>query len=442
MSPVVGTVTQILGLTLGALLFGAIVDAVPWTLSGTLAVYLVWQLYQAYHFSKWLDGNESTHPPENERNDIWSHIYRQVYQIRRRSRRRKQRLTDILERYETSAAALPDGVVALRSDHNISWFNRAAGEWLGLGQRDLGQRIDNLVRYPAFIRYLQAGHYDEQVKLELPGRGDLVLSMQIIPYGGDQYLLVARDISQIHRMEVMRRDFVANASHELRTPLTVFAGYLETLIERFQDHPSLGPALIQMQRQTSRMRQLIQDLLQISRLETLEPGQRDGPVNVPSLMERILSETRSLSNGAHTIVCNEIDQGLWLLGNEQDLYSAFANLLSNAVQYTPSGGRVTASWQRVNGGCEFAVSDNGIGIPSQHISRLTERFYRVDPGCSSSVGGTGLGLSIVKHVLRLHQATLSIESIPGEGSRFICRFPENRMLSHKRDSVRIADTGD
>ncbi|MBI1194316.1 MAG: phosphate regulon sensor histidine kinase PhoR [Gammaproteobacteria bacterium] len=442
MSPMLGTVTQILGLILAALLSGAIFDAMPWTISVALMGYLIWQLYQAHRFSKWLESSEPAQTPANERNDIWNHIYRQVYQIRRRSQRRKQRLSDLLERYETSAAALPDGVVALRSDHSIGWFNRAAGEWLGLGQRDLGQRIDNLVRYPAFIRYLQAERYDEQLKLVLPGRGDLVLSMQIIPYGGDQYLLVARDISQIHRMEVMRRDFVANASHELRTPLTVFAGYLETLIERFQDHPSLGPALIQMQRQTSRMRQLIQDLLQISRLETLEPGQRDNPVNVPMLLERILSETRSLSNGAHTIDSDEIDTGLWLVGNEQDLYSAFANLLSNAVQYTPSGGRVTASWQRVNGGCQFAVSDTGIGIPSQHISRLTERFYRVDPGRSSSVGGTGLGLSIVKHVLRLHQASLSIESVPGEGSRFICRFPENRTLSHKQDAVRTSDTGE
>jgi len=441
-TPLLGTLIRILALVLGALLVGAILDAIPWAIVLALTACLIWQLIQTHRFSKWLDSSEPEHPPASERNDIWNQIYRQVYQISRRSQRRKQRLADLLERYQTSAAALPDVVVALRADYSISWFNRAAGKWLGLGPRDLGQRIDNLVRYPDFIRYLQAERYHEQVKLIMPGQSDRVLSMQIIPYGGDQYLLVARDISQIHRMEVMRRDFVANASHELRTPLTVFAGYLETLIERFHDHPSLAPALTQMQRQTSRMHQLIQDLLQISRLETLEPGQRDVAVNVPALLERILSETRSLSNGAHTIDHDEIDADLWLLGNEQDLYSAFANLLSNAVQYTPSGGRVTASWQRIDGGCQFVVSDTGIGIPNQHISRLTERFYRVDPGRSSSVGGTGLGLSIVKHVLRLHEATLLIDSVPGEGSRFICRFPENRTLSSKHDRVRETGIGE
>jgi len=442
MSPMFGTITRMIGLILGALVIGAIFDVMPWAVIGALAIGLAWQLRQAHRFSKWLDNREAEQPPASERNDIWNQIYRQVYQIRRRSQRRKQRLADLLERYQTSAAALPDVVVALRADYSISWFNRAAGDWLGLKQRDLGQRIDNLVRYPDFIRYIQAGRYNEQVKLIMPGQGDRVLSMQIIPYGGDLYLMVARDISQIHRMELMRRDFVANASHELRTPLTVFAGYLETLIDRFQDHPSLGPALTQMQRQTSRMHQLIQDLLQISRLETLEPGRRDNAVDIPALLERILSETRSLSNGAHTIDCDEIDTGLWLLGDERNLYSAFANLLSNAVQYTPSGGRVSASWQRTDGGCQFVVVDTGIGIPKQHISRLTERFYRVDPGRSSSVGGTGLGLSIVKHVLRLHEATLLIDSVPGEGSRFICRFPENRTLSHGHDRIRNTDTGE
>lgn len=442
MSPILGTSTRILALVLAALLVGATVEAIPATIIIVLALCLIWQLHQTHRFSKWLEDNELEQIPVREGNDIWAQLYRQVYQIRRRSRRRKQRLADLLERYQSSAAALPDGVVALRADFSINWFNRTAGSWLGLASRDLGQRIDNLVRYPDFIRYLQAEGYNDQLKLVMPDRSDRVLSMQIIPYGGDQYLLVARDISQIHRMEVMRRDFVANASHELRTPLTVFTGYLETLIERFHDHPSLGPALTQMQHQASRMNQLIQDLLRISRLETLEPGQRDKAVDVPALVERILSETRALSNGAHTIDPEEIDSGLWLQGDEQHLYSAFANLLSNAVQYTPSGGRVMASWQRIDGGCQFVVADTGIGVPSQHISRLTERFYRVDPGRSSSVGGTGLGLSIVKHVLRLHEATLSIESVPGEGSRFICRFPNSRTLSAKRDRVRDADTGE
>lgn len=442
MSPILGTVTRILALVLAALLVGAIFNAIPATIIIVLTLCLIWQLRETHRFSTWLEGNEQEQIPVREGNDIWTQVYRQVFQIRRRSRRRKQRLADLLERYQTSAAALPDMVVALRADYSISWFNRAAANWLGLAPRDLGQRIDNLVRYPDFIRYLQAENHDDQLKLVMPGKSDRVLSMQIILYGGDQYLLVARDISQIHRMEVMRRDFVANASHELRTPLTVFSGYLETLIDRFHDHPSLGPALTQMQRQASRMNQLIKDLLQISRLETLEPGRRDTAVDVPALLERILSETRTLSNGAHTIDPEEIDAELWLLGDEQHLYSAFANLLSNAVQYTPGGGRVTTSWQRIDGGCHFVVTDTGIGIPSQHISRLTERFYRVDPGRSSSVGGTGLGLSIVKHVLRLHEAKLLIESVPGEGSRFICRFPSSRTLSTKRDRVQDADTGE
>ncbi len=411
-----------------SILIGAQFDHILVAVLIAILLILIREYRQLYLFSQWLSYHQLARTPDYEHNDIWGQLYREVYLIRRRSSRRKRRLGEILERYRASAAALPDIVVALRTDFSISWFNRVAGDSLGLRRRDLGQRIDNLVRYPDFTRYLQGGDFNKSLTLELVGIPSTTLSLQLIPYANEQYLLVARDISQMKHTESIRKDFVANASHELRTPLTVLTGYLEVLSDRFQDDTTLAPVLRQMEIQADRMNCLIRDLLTISHLETLQSGAKDHPVDIPAMIRQIASDTEALSQHRHRLIDAGTIPDLWLTGEAQELHSAFFNLFSNAVQYTPEGGTISYRWRRCPDGAELTVSDTGIGIPAAHIPRLTERFYRVDPGRSSSVGGTGLGLSIVKHILRLHDAELLIESVPGQGSEFTCHFPENRLV--------------
>jgi len=319
----------------------------------------------------------------------------------------------------------------LRRDNAIEWMNEAAATLLGLNLvRDIGQRVDNLLRPPAFVEYLQSGDYHEPLVLSSPVDNASIMQIYIVPYGDNQRLLIARDITKLHRLEVMRRDFIANVSHELSTPLTVISGYLESLVGKTRKPEQIEQALRQMQQQTERMRNLVNDLLQISRLEMNEIQEDESDVNVPAMLHGLLADARMLGGERRHEIVLEVDETVWLHGVNQYLYSAFANLVRNAVQYTPGGGRIVIRWYASAAGACFSVEDNGIGIPPHLIPRLTERFYRVDTGRSRSVGGTGLGLSIVKHVLRNHQAALEVRSAPGQGSTFLCRFPPSRVV-HK-----------
>jgi two-component system phosphate regulon sensor histidine kinase PhoR len=257
-----------------------------------------------------------------------------------------------------------------------------------------------------------------------PGRPDRHLNVTLLPFGRRQRLLLARDISDLTRLEQVRRDFVANVSHELRTPLTVIHGYLELLDP--EDVPELAPVLGEMRAQSKRMGQIVEDLLTLSRLETQEHV-TDERVAMAPLLATLRKEAEALSQGRHKIVLESTAEAD-LLGSPKDLHSALSNLVSNAVRYTPAGGTITIRWQRSPEGAVYSVSDTGFGIPASHLSRLTERFYRVSSSRSRDSGGTGLGLSIVKHVLNLHQARLQIESTPGQGSTFSCHFGRERLL--------------
>jgi two-component system phosphate regulon sensor histidine kinase PhoR len=253
-----------------------------------------------------------------------------------------------------------------------------------------------------------------------------VAAIQLIPYGEAQTLLLARDITQAERVETMRRDFVANVSHELRTPLTVLVGFLETVRELKLDPQRVRDYTGMMREQASRMHRIIEDLLALSVLESAPPPAAER-VRIAPLLERLSADAAALSGGRHTINVRgrtHVD----LLGAEAEIASAFGNLLSNAVRYTPTGGRVTLAWEDGAEGAAFSVEDSGVGIAAEHIPRLTERFYRVDRSRSRETGGTGLGLAIVKHALARHQAQLEIASTPGAGSRFTARFPASRSI--------------
>ena len=279
-------------------------------------------------------------------------------------------------------------------------------------------RVTNLVRHPDFIDYIVLGRYEQPLTLSLRDRK---LVVQIIPFENRRQILVTHDATESARIEEMRRDFIANASHELRTPLTVIVGFLEIALST----PDLDPAsrqahLTLMTEQGRRMQRLIEDMLTLSRLESVDYPLRAEPVHIGALVQEVLEEARALSGGQHEVTAS-VD-GPDIEGSAEELRSAFGNLASNAVRYTPPGGKVHLSWQQASGGPQFVVSDTGIGIDQHHIARLTERFYRVDKSRSRETQGTGLGLAIVKHVLLRHHAALTIKSEAGKGSSFIATF--------------------
>jgi two-component system phosphate regulon sensor histidine kinase PhoR len=388
-----------------------------------------WVVYQLHHLQKtmrWLEDFRLENVPHGS--GTWDLLYAKIYRLARTGQQQREALAETLRDFQNATEAMPDGVVRLDEDHQLIYANEQAEDQLGLSnEKDAGRNLINIVRHPDFVAYLNSGQWDRPVILRGVRGSDRVLQTQIIPYGTRQRLLLTRDITQLDRLETMRRDFVANVSHELKTPLTVLGGFLETLRELPLSDTQRREYLGLMHTQARRMEIIVDDLLTLSRLESsTSPGQEES-IALQALMDRLCKEAQSLSRGQHEIVCTCTTDGR-LLGAEDELTSAFTNLVSNAVRYTPPGGRIEISWTNdPNGGGVFAVNDTGPGIESQHIPRLTERFYRVDRSRSRETGGTGLGLAIVKHVATRHQAQLIIESEVGKGSRFAIAFPAKRL---------------
>jgi len=337
---------------------------------------------------------------------------------------RARRLATQLRDLRAVACALSDALVLLDPHGRVCWCNPAAQRLLGIAwPRDRGQPVAERFGEGEAGAWLRTGQGDAD-DVASPLDAALRLQLTLIPYSEHCRLLIARDITRVTRLEQVRRDFVANVSHELRTPLTVIHGYLELLNP--EDVPALAAVLNEMRVQSQRMRRIVEDLLELSRLEMQQhvPEER---VEMAPMLETLRREAEALSHGKHRVALE--DEGhVDLLGSPKDLHSAFSNLVSNAVRYTPDGGTITIAWRRKPTGAEYSVTDTGYGIPAEHLSRLTERFYRVSSSRSRGTGGTGLGLSIVKHVLNLHDAQLRIESEPGKGSVFACVFDEARLL--------------
>jgi len=322
----------------------------------------------------------------------------------------------------TFAESINDAVVLLDTNAKIEWWNHSARTVLGLNAKHHGKSITSVLPSVSLQEYIRQ-HERGNIECPSPVTPDRMLSLILIPYESDQYLLVAQDVSHLHHVDRMRRDFVANVSHELRTPLTVMRGYLELLLQQADDLPSMWQQTFpEMMAQTTRMEHLVEDLLLLSRLEHQDVKPEECvEVNVPELLAAIAGEASAVSNGRHHFVMN-IDKSLRIRGVENELRSVFSNIVINAVRYSPDGGKITIDWYHDAQGAHFSVADEGIGIAEEDVPRITERFYRVDKGRSRSSGGTGLGLSIVKHVLLRHDASLFIRSKPGKGSQFRCDF--------------------
>ena len=397
-----------------------------------LGLVLARELHELRKLRRWASQTRLTDPPEST--GAWGEVFNLLHRHRRATLKRRRQLAQLMVRSRRGAQALPYGVAVLDADYRLDWCNHAAHDHFGLDpDKDRGQPIVNFVRAPEFVEYLRARDFSQAVRLSAHGSPQRILALQIVDFGAEEHLLLSQDVTGSERLEAMRRDFVANVSHELRTPLTVLAGFLETIQDLKLDADRVRDYVGLMAPQAERMKRLIEDLLTLSALEHAPAPPPAERVKVRPLLERVRVEAHALSAGKHRIAL-EIEGAHDLLGAESELSSAFVNLASNAVRYTPTGGAIRLHWRSGAEGGEFAVEDTGIGIEPEHIPRLTERFYRVDRSRSRETGGTGLGLSIVKHALARHQASLEITSTPGKGSRFVARFPASR-LAHAAQEV-------
>ena len=388
---------------------------------------LVRQLFYMYRLSAWLED------PEGMRLDdgggAWTEIFAKLYRLRREDQRNRAELAEWLSRFRQAMSQLPDGVVLMDDVLFLEWCNPIAEQHLGLSlATDKGMRVTNLIRSPEFIDYIILGRYEEPLTLS---NDDRKLIIRLIPFENRRHILVSHDVTDFERLDQMRRDFIANASHELRTPLTVINGFLEIATNQPElDVPTRTRHMKLMVEQGQRMQHLVEDMLVLTRLESMDYPLREEVIDIRELLQNIEAEANALSGGRHQI--NLVVNGPDLRGNTEELRSAIGNLVSNAVRYTPDGGQVEMKWFETEQGPCCTVSDTGIGISHEHLSRLTERFYRVDKSRSRETKGTGLGLAIVKHVLLRHDAHLQIQSDEGKGSRFTIQFPRSAMVLDQR----------
>lgn len=396
-----------------------------------LGAALAKELRQRNALRDWLQAPELISQPEG--NGVWQEIFSALRLAFRQERLRFVELNAALERFRHAVQALPDGVMLLDDELHIDWLNEAACRQFALdATRDVGTLVEQLIRQSEFqqlIATYRARPTRQSVQLRVAGQGgERALSIMVVPFSDSDTLLVSTDVTEQVRSDTVRRDFIANVSHELRTPLTVIKGFLEQFDSAAPPTGEMARNFYRlMAEQTDRMNRLVADLLTLSRLENSEQPPRDEIVDVPAMLEGLRSEALALSGGRHAIEIGEITAGK-LRGSADELRSAFGNLVFNAVRYTPPEGRITLAWQTIDGAPTFTVIDTGIGIPAEHIPRLTERFYRVDKGRSTTSGGTGLGLAIVKHVLARHGGRLKIESMPGKGSVFSAILSADRLI--------------
>ncbi|MDA0236906.1 MAG: phosphate regulon sensor histidine kinase PhoR [Proteobacteria bacterium] len=432
-------ITALLTLIFPAIVAGFV--ALVWDTTFGLITLCIWLFIALWSerqiissFESWINSPEPGSPPAVT--SRWDRVFKGLIKIQKRQQASEAALSHALDRFEQAARALPDAVILLNKASQIEWCNTRAEEYFQLKlNRDRGVQIDYLLRQPAFRTFMSGPDVETTLNLRLPRTGiDRLISIQMIPFGHEQGLLLAQDITEQEQIETTRRDFVANISHELRTPLTVIQGFLET----FEDDPADNPELLArgielMSDQSRRMNRLITDLLALSRLETSNAAQEE-VVDVSKLAHEVAAEGRTLSNKKH-IIDIQAASDLKILGAEDEIRSALSNLVSNAVRYSPAGGTISIRWGLVRDEPVFSCQDQGVGIAADHIARLTERFYRVDKGRSRETGGTGLGLAIVKHVLNRHEARLKITSQPGQGSEFSIHFSSKKIVPQQEPAV-------
>ena len=419
-------VLELLLCCLPAFILGAFFGYLPWFLLASVTGLLIWHFWNLLRLSWWLWVDRSMTPPPGR--GSWEPLLYGLHQMQLRNKKRRRELGNLIKRFRSGAESLPDAVVLTTEEGGIFWCNGLAQQILGLRwPDDNGQNILNLLRYPEFTLYLKKRDFSRPHNLKLNnGRH---LEIRVMPYSDRQWLMVARDVTQMHQLEGARRNFFANVSHELRTPLTVLQGYLEMMQEQTLEGAPREKALHTMREQTFRMEGLVKQLLTLSKIEAAPSLALNDIIDVPMMLRVVEREAQTLSHNQHTLSF-DVDNTLKVLGSEDELRSAISNLVYNAVNHTPKGTHIAVCWQHTPAGAEFSVEDNGPGIGPEHLPRLTERFYRVDKARSRQTGGSGLGLAIVKHAVSHHESRLNIESTLGKGTRFSFVIPE-RLIAKK-----------
>jgi len=393
---------------------------------------LLWQVRQLLSFDRALRTGNFDNFRHGE--GIWEQIFSRFQYENEKATRRKLGYRQLLREVRKSTNAMPDGAVILNDENEIISCNRAAKQLAGIKRKkDRGQRVDNILRDPELTRLLHADDPSLSVEMASPLDDGNWLNCRVVPYGGDQKLLLLRDVTERMRLSKMRRDFVANASHELRSPMTVIAGYLDSLADDDAMPADWAKPVTQMQGQARRMRHILGEMLELSRLESAGVAGADDSVDVSRLFEDARSAFEGHADIASIVI--DADPGAQLRGSAAEIETVIVNLLSNAIRFTPTDGEITLTWRVDAGGADLIVADTGEGIDAEHIPRLTERFFRVDKGRARDKGGTGLGLAIVKHVLARYDAELIISSEPGQGSEFRCHFPSDRIKVAAPESV-------
>ena len=394
-----------------------------------LSIPLIYSYINLVRLGKFIqsDSVENMTLPSGLWEEIFFRLQRLVKNLKQRMRQIEQQHEHFIEAFQAS----PNGIVMLDQSDQIEWCNSIAEQFFGLiFKRDVMQRINFLVRRPEFTQYLSKRNFEEPLLLERMGSdSSLSLMLQAFPFGQNRHVLLVQNVTDLQKTDAMRRDFVANVSHEMRTPITVLMGFLETVQSLNLEKEQQDQYFEMMMSQAQRMKSLVEDLLTLANLEANTLPAPNNQVNLDTLMALIRNDAEALSQGRHAFTF-ELLSDKDLLGDERELLSAFSNLVSNAIRYTPDGGSIGVRWAiNSDGQGEFSVVDTGPGIASEHLSRLTERFYRVDRSRSRDTGGTGLGLAIVKHIASRHQAQLLVESTPGKGSSFKLRVPKERLAA-------------
>jgi two-component system phosphate regulon sensor histidine kinase PhoR len=388
--------------------------------------YMIWHLRQLYFLERWLLGLDEQ--GSGQMSGIWLYLTDSVKRYQKSGRKRKRRISRLLQRFNTTLELIPDAIVVTNANWQIEWVNAASQRLLGVSRRSIGSSLEKLFAPEVLDIFKQAPDKSLPFEMISPVTGNVELEVKITPFSKDQLLITAHDITELKKVESIRREFLANVSHELRTPLTVISGYLEMMeSEDWPEH--YREAVRASSRQAQRMQLLVSDLLMLSKLEMHENAPLiEDVVDVGHMLAGLKSDAVSLSDTSKHKLQLQVEDNLKMRGNEAELSSAFGNLIFNAVLHTPPGSKIIIGWHHKADMLEFSVSDNGPGIEAKHLARLTERFYRVDKARSREKGGTGLGLSITRHVVSRHGGEIKIESELGRGTTFRCLFPMERKV--------------
>jgi len=418
-------ITSLSMIVITSIFVGYIFDQILLFIILALFSYIFFMLKNLFKLHNWMSDRKKELP---DAQGYWGEIFNELYLLEQQKKKQQKLLSTALSRFKKAAEALPDGIVILSQHNFIEWINPVASVSLGIKYpQDSGQKISNLIRHPGFQRYLEKNNFSKTMTFPSPNNVDNTLTIQIIPFGYKQKMVFCRDITHITKLEEMRTTFVSNVSHEMRSPLTVLSGYLEMFSDNPpQDEKSFKLGIDNMYQQAMRMQRLVTDLLALSKMETA-PVEHTKLVDVPALLISLKENAEILGQNKHHDISLQVDKKLNLRGNIDELHSLFANLINNAVRYTPENGVIKIKWEISNEKAVFSVKDNGPGIASQHISHLTERFYRADVDRSRESGGTGLGLAIAKYAVERHDGSLGISSELGKGSTFSCYFPKQRF---------------